>query len=91
MVLVADALNNRVVRWAVGSEVGEVVAGGNGRGDRLDQLNRPGSVALERDGAVLVADTENHRVVRWRTGAREGEVVAGGNGQGWPARLLRLL
>ena len=63
-------------------QIAQVVAGGNGRGDRLDQLDRPSGIAVERDGAVLVADTFNNRVVRWRAGAQVGEVVAGGNGEG---------
>ena len=79
---VADCENCRVVRWRAGAREGEVVAGGNGRGNRLDQLDIPTSIAVERDGAVLVAEGNNHRVVRWRAGARVGEVVAGGNGSG---------
>ena len=37
--LVADLANDRVVRWRAGAREGEVVAGGNGPGDRLDQLD----------------------------------------------------
>ena len=50
--LVAEFANNRVVRWRAGAREGEVVAGGNGSGDRLDQLSRPWGTAVERDGAV---------------------------------------
>ena len=76
-VLVADPFNHRVVRWREAAREGEVVAGGNGAGNRLDQLQKPGDVAVERDGAMLVVDTFNHRVVRWRAASREGEVSHG--------------
>ena len=81
-VLVCDNRNDRVVRWREGATAGEVVAGGNGRGDRLDQLSSPDAIVVERDGSLLVSDLHNYRVVRWRKGAAMGEVVAGGNGEG---------
>ena len=42
---------NRVTRWRRGSSHGEVVAGGKGRGDNLDQLNGPlGILLVKKDG-----------------------------------------
>ena len=41
VVLVVDRFNNRLVRWRPGAQQGEVVAGGNGQGNRLDQLPLP--------------------------------------------------
>jgi len=87
-ILVADSANHRVVRWTVSSQQGEVIAGGRGAGDRLDQLNCPRGVLVERSGDVLIADTLNHRVVRWRRGARRGEIIAGGAGQGYRRNQL---
>ena len=75
IVVVVDQENHRVLLWRAGEVEGEVVAGGNGRGSRLDQLNYPQGVVVERDGSLLVDDHFNDRVVRWRAGAREGEVV----------------
>ena len=63
-ILVADCGNHRVMCYAEGEFAGEVVAGGNGPGNRLDQLNRPNDVTVERDGAILVMDSLNHRIVR---------------------------
>ena len=75
-VLVADEKNHRVVRWRIGAQVGEVVAGGNGRGQGLWHLNRPVAVAVyDRDGeqrCTFVADKGNHRVVMWLDGAHRG-------------------
>jgi sugar lactone lactonase YvrE len=61
---------------------GRVVAGGNGRGNALNQLCIPHGVAVANDGSIFVADMGNHRVVKWGVGAGHGVVVAGGNGPG---------
>ena len=37
-IYIADASNNRVVKWAPGSTEGVIVAGGNGGGNDLNQL-----------------------------------------------------
>lgn len=80
--LIADSGNHRILRWLPGARVGEVVAGGNGRGEGLEQLSYPRGVVAEASGSILVADTFNHRVVRWKQGATKGEIVFGGNGHG---------
>ncbi|CAF3741771.1 unnamed protein product [Rotaria sp. Silwood1] len=43
-VLVADRGNARIVQWKLNDTKGQVVAGGNGIGSRLDQLNYPTDV-----------------------------------------------
>jgi len=81
-VLIADSGNHRILRWVRGAAKGEVVAGGRGKGSRLDQLCFPRSVVVEGATSILVADTHNDRVVRWTQGFACGEVVAGGRGRG---------
>jgi hypothetical protein len=71
-----------VRQWRVGESHGTVVAGGNGKGDRLNQLNWPMYIFVDRDHSVYVSDTDNHRVMKWVEGAKEGIVVAGGRGKG---------
>ncbi len=61
---------------------GSTVAGGNGSGNALNQLNLPQGVFVDGTGAIYVADYGNHRVQKWLPGATEGITVAGGNGQG---------
>ncbi|CAF1390116.1 unnamed protein product [Adineta steineri] len=61
---------------------GTAVAGGNGIGNRLDQLNHPSYVFVDQNHSVYVSDTKNHRVMKWEEGAKHGIVVAGGQGQG---------
>jgi len=79
---VSDFDKNEVRRWKIGDTHGTVVAGGNGEGNRLDQLSSPTYVFVDRDHSIYVSDKDNHRVVKWVEGATEGIVVAGGRGKG---------
>ncbi|CAM4774247.1 unnamed protein product [Rotaria magnacalcarata] len=79
---VVDNGNHEVRRYQKGDSQGTVVAGGNGLGDRLDQLSYPHYVFVDRDHSVYVSDNGNHRVMKWVEGANEGIVVAGGQGAG---------
>ncbi|CAF3957017.1 unnamed protein product [Adineta steineri] len=75
---------NEVKRWKIGEYDNEeiVVAGGNGKGNRLNQLNCPTFIFVDEDQTVYVSDSNNHRVMKWRKGTKEGRIVAGGNGEG---------
>jgi sugar lactone lactonase YvrE len=79
---VTDVEKDEVRRYRRGESQGTLVAGGNGRGDRLDQLFYPIYIFVDRDHSVYVADWGNHRVMKWAEGAKQGIVVAGGQGQG---------
>ncbi|CAF3055268.1 unnamed protein product [Rotaria sp. Silwood2] len=79
---VADCAKHEVRRYRMGENQGTVVAGGNGQGNRLDQLSNPTYVFVDRDHSVYVSDYGNHRVMKWMEGVKEGIVVAGGQGQG---------
>jgi hypothetical protein len=79
---VSDCVKNEVRRWKIGESSGTIVAGGNGKGDHLNQLNSPGYIFVDEDYSVYVSDMQNHRVMKWMNGAKEGIVVAGGKGQG---------
>ncbi|CAF3757204.1 unnamed protein product [Rotaria sp. Silwood1] len=58
------------------------VAGGNGKGSELTQLDNPHGLYVDDDQTIYVADYLNHRIVAWKYGATSGQVVAGGDGQG---------
>ncbi|CAF0858272.1 unnamed protein product [Rotaria sordida] len=75
---ISDSQKHEVRRWRMGDSSGIVVAGGNGRGNRLDQLSFPTSIFVDRDHSVYVSDSENHRVMKWMKGVKEGIIVAGG-------------
>ncbi|CAF3498289.1 unnamed protein product [Rotaria sp. Silwood1] len=81
-VYIVDHDEHEVRRYRMGENHGTVVAGGNGPGDRLDQLDYPRYVFVDRDHSVYVSEYTNHRLVKWVEGAKQGIVVAGGHGQG---------
>lgn len=85
---VADWGNNRVQRFAPGSNKGVTVAGGNGKGSAPNQLNWPSDVHVDKDGNLYVLDTYNYRVQKWAPGASGGTTVAGGNGEGSQANQI---
>lgn len=76
---ISESQGDRIVRIKDG--VRTVVAGGNGKGSRADQFDRPFRIFVNDEG-VYVADRNNARVQLWRHGASTGETVAGGNGPG---------
>ena len=79
---VSDRTKNEVRRWKRGETNGTVVAGGNGTGHQLNQLNFPTYIFLDEDDSLYVSDSANHRVMKWIKGAKEGITVAGGYGKG---------
>ncbi|CAF0965388.1 unnamed protein product, partial [Didymodactylos carnosus] len=93
---ITDDDKHEVKRYHLGDTTGTVVAGGNGKGDHLNQLNWPRYVSVDTEHAVYVSDNGNHRVMHWPVGAKEGVVLAGGQGTGsspqqlWCARAVIL-
>ncbi|CAF1688342.1 unnamed protein product, partial [Adineta ricciae] len=82
-VYVSDGGKDEVRRWKMGEKgEGTLVAGGNGRGDQLNQFNYPTFLFVDDEQSLYVSDWENDRVMKWRKDAQEGIVVAGGNGKG---------
>ncbi|CAF4402955.1 unnamed protein product, partial [Adineta steineri] len=71
-IYVADCENNEVRRWKQGDEQGELVAGGNGQGNHLNQLNEPSFIFIDEDCSLYIADNQNHRVMKWKKDAKEG-------------------
>jgi sugar lactone lactonase YvrE len=74
---IADWGNDRIVEWTCGATTGKVVAGGNGRGNRTDQLYHPTDVLLDKEtDSFIISDMGNRRVVRWpRRDGTSGEVI----------------
>ncbi|CAF5064522.1 unnamed protein product [Rotaria sp. Silwood1] len=79
---VVDVEKQEVRRYKIGDTKGTVVAGGNGEGNRLDQLSALHYVFVDGDHSVYVSDYWNHRVMKWEEGAKQGIVVAGGQEYG---------
>ncbi|CAF1243823.1 unnamed protein product [Rotaria sordida] len=62
----------------MGDTNGQVVAGGHGEGNRLDQLYWPTDVLIDKEtDSLIICDWENRRVVRWsrRSGTTQGEIL----------------
>ena len=76
-IYITEWSNHRVVQWKYNSEDGEVVAGDNGQGNRLDQLNWPSDLIINKSNdSLIICDQQNRRIVRWpRRNARHGYIV----------------
>ncbi|CAF1264022.1 unnamed protein product, partial [Rotaria sordida] len=79
---ISDDEKHEVRRYQIGDKNGTLVAGGNGKGASLNQLNFPTYLFVDQQQTVYVTDTGYHRVMKWNKGAKEGIVVAGGQGKG---------
>ena len=77
-IVIADYWNDRIVEWKMGASHGKVIAGSRGEGNRLDQLNWPTDVLIDKEtNSLLIADRDNRRVLRWsrREKTTQGEVI----------------
>ncbi|CAF4104806.1 unnamed protein product, partial [Rotaria sp. Silwood2] len=79
---VSDYKQHEVRRYQIGDKNGIIVAGGNGKGANLNQLNLPTYIFVDQQQAVYVSDNKNHRVIKFNKGAKEGIVVAGDQSEG---------
>ncbi|CAM4850008.1 unnamed protein product, partial [Rotaria magnacalcarata] len=66
-VVIADYHNHRIMQWKNGDTTnGQVVAGGNGVGNGLNQLYYPTDVLIDKEtDSLIICDRRNGRVVRW--------------------------
>jgi sugar lactone lactonase YvrE len=78
---VSDTDKHEVRRYRMGEIHGTVVAGGNGEGSSLNQLNDPGFIFVDREQSVYVSDYYNHRLIKWMKADKEGVIIASGRGQ----------
>ncbi|CAF0860198.1 unnamed protein product [Adineta steineri] len=87
-IYVSDPQNHEVRRWKQGDKNGELVAGGNGQRNHLNQLSVPTFIFIDEDYSLYISDCNNHRVMKWKKDAKEGIIVAGGNGNGSSLKQL---
>ncbi|CAF3469354.1 unnamed protein product [Rotaria sp. Silwood1] len=80
---VADEDEHEVRRYRIGENQGTVVAGGNGQGNRLNQLSSPRYIFVDQDHSVYVLDYDNNRVMKWMKGEKEGIIVADSEDEGY--------
>ncbi|CAF4195223.1 unnamed protein product, partial [Rotaria sordida] len=79
---ISDVEKDEVRRYQIGDKNGTIVAGGNGKGAGLNQLNWPAYCFVDQQQTVYVSDCANHRVMKWNKGAKEGIIVAGDQNKG---------
>ena len=66
-------------RW---SQNGVTVAGGNGRGNAVNQLNFPYGLGIDdHNRSIVIANHMNYRIVECKVSAINGKVIAGGQSQ----------
>ena len=53
------------MRWSEGDEEGEIIIGGNGKGEEMNQLAFPKGLAVDLQGNLYVADSGNHRIEKY--------------------------
>ena len=61
---ITDIKKHEVRRYRIGESNGTLVAGGNGNGDRFNQLNNPYFIFVNEDYSVYVSECDNHRVTK---------------------------
>jgi hypothetical protein len=81
-ILVVDTVNNQVTGYNKSNVDGFKVAGGNGTGIGLNQLNKPAGIFVDDFGNLFITDQLNNRVMRYAPGSNSGFLVAGGKGRG---------
>ncbi|CAF1058701.1 unnamed protein product [Rotaria sordida] len=64
-VYVADAENDRIMRWVKGATEGNAIVGGNSRGEESNQLNYPFGLSFDRHGNLYVVERGNHHVQKF--------------------------
>lgn len=62
---VADSSNHRIMRWKKDATEEILVVGGNGRGNRANQLSEPTGLSLDLQGNLYVVDSGNSRVQKF--------------------------
>ncbi|CAF1176106.1 unnamed protein product [Adineta ricciae] len=87
---VVDYNNHRVQKFILGGNgIGITVAGGNGLGTGLNQLNYPAGVCASlKDQSIYIGDQNNHRVMKWKMNATQGSIIAGSTGVSGSTALL---
>ncbi|CAF1590715.1 unnamed protein product, partial [Adineta steineri] len=81
-IYVSDYEKHEVRKFKIGDQNGKIVAGGNGKGTNLNQLNCPTFMFVDDDCSLYISDCANHRIIKWLKDAKQGIIVAGGNGEG---------
>ncbi|CAF1325673.1 unnamed protein product [Adineta ricciae] len=75
---VSDLEANLVMKWPDNL----IVAGGNGRGNGLNQLSSPYNIFVDTSRTLFIVDRGNNRIMKWLAGAKEGQLAIASKGFG---------
>ena len=67
--------NDGICKNAIWNPNGITIAGGNGQGSGLNQLNYPMGLYIDKNSSIYIADTYNHRIMKWLPGSSYGEII----------------
>jgi sugar lactone lactonase YvrE len=93
-IYVSDYNNGRIQKFPSGSTSSTnavTVAGGNGYGSGLNQIEGPQGIFVDASGAIYVSDADEGRIMKFPVGSTSSSnaiIVAGGNGTGSNANQL---
>lgn len=74
-VYIADQFEDSIVLWKTNEKQGQIVAGGHGKGNALNQFNMPTDVLIDkRTNSFIICDAGNRRIIRWR---RKRDITSG--------------
>jgi sugar lactone lactonase YvrE len=76
-IYVADYGNHRIMAWKIGDTAGRIVAGGDEKGNQMNQLNKPIDVIIDEErNNLIICDVSNRRVVQWpRQNGTTGQII----------------
>jgi len=77
-IFITDQLNDSIVAWTKTATKGQIVAGGNGRGNALYQFNMPTAVLVDKTtNSFIICDAGNKRIIRWprKHGTTSGTIM----------------
>ncbi|CAF0742476.1 unnamed protein product [Adineta steineri] len=82
-IYVSDYYNHRIQKYSNGSRNGKTIAGINGYGSSLNQMNRPEFFVFDSTETFMyIVDHDNNRIMRFVTNSTSGvngTIIAGGN------------
>jgi len=70
---ISDTYNNRILKFNKDSNIGQIVAGGNGKGTSANQLSGPVDLVVDLNGNIIIAD--QNRIQLWEPGAIQGKTI----------------
>jgi sugar lactone lactonase YvrE len=77
-IYIADSWNHRIVKWKCNATKGQIVADGNGKGNKTNQLYGPTDVIIDKENnSLVIADLGNRRVMLWsrQNNTINGEII----------------